>query len=250
VIKYVVMPRDDEEGPAPAHDPWGLVAMGDAYARRGDPARAERCHRRAAAAGNLAALVRIGELDEANLVARAQDGVPPAMVALGYLCEQREQLTDAERWYRDAAESGDVTAMGRLADRLWSDDSREEWTSERADSARPWLTRAAETGDADAAYQLGYYLIWHWLLEDEGRAWLLRAADAGHAEAMNELGDRHDHYDEPAEAEEWWRRAAAAGSVAAMGSLSVILGWRGDVAESAEWKERIRLAEERAASQL
>src|ERR1700685_2487684 len=77
----------------------------------------------------------------------APAGDAQAMYALGGILYQQQNLTEAEQWWRKAAEQGNVDAMSNLAAVLSETDPNEAVT---------WLTRAAAHGHELAMHNLGY----------------------------------------------------------------------------------------------
>ena len=171
----------------------------------------ERAIRKAAAAGNAAAMVDLGVLlDEQGKAGEAEEwfrkaaaaGDTRAMVNLGVLLDEQGKAGEAEEWYRKAAAAGRTAAMYNLA------------------------VLFAEQGDAG-----------------EAEEWLRKAAAAGDTEAMVNLGALLDEQGKAGEAEEWYRKAAAAGRTAAMYKLAVLLGEQGDAGEAEEWFRKAAAAE-------
>ena len=98
-------------------------------------------------------------------------------------------------YLRQAADSGHGTAALQLARQLARGPKRPRWPEEDqswSDEAKRYLTAAAESGNAQAAYLLGAMHLR--LLRYEKRAsdverYLSQAADANHAKAAHKLGE-------------------------------------------------------------
>ncbi|MQA85973.1 MAG: hypothetical protein GEV03_15430 [Streptosporangiales bacterium] len=74
---------------------------------------------------------------------------PYAMLRRAYAARSRGDVGEAERWYRRAAETGDVRAMAGLGEFLLS------VSPDRPAEAESWLRRAAEADDISALFRLG-----------------------------------------------------------------------------------------------
>ncbi|MFG2004325.1 DUF6882 domain-containing protein [Spirillospora sp. NPDC048911] len=128
----------------------------------------------------------------------AEAGHPGAAFELGYIAETRNDYAGAERWHRQAAEGGHTGGMlgaGVALEKLG-----------RKDEALTFYRRAWETGSSDkAAFNLGR------LYDDDGKGdlaaaaeWYGRAAEKGNAAAAYNLGHvRSDQGDKAGQAEAW-----------------------------------------------
>jgi TPR repeat protein len=167
---------------------------------------------------------------------------PNAMFNLGVLLQQRgdpEALSEAETWYRRAAQHHDTDAMVGLGLLL-----EDQGTPDALTEAETWYRRAAQHHDTDAMVGLGL------LLEDQGtpdalteaETWYRRAAQHDHPDAMVNLGALLQQRGGPdqAEAETWYRRAAQHNDADAMYNLGALLQQRGgpDAAEAETWYRR------------
>jgi TPR repeat protein len=210
--------------------------------REGDEAEAGRCFREAFEGGHpLAAhelasmLLRQGDKAGAEEWYRraAELGVPESAFEVGYAEEARGDLEQAERWYRQAAEGGHGggylnlgVLLGRRGAvdeakqcylRAWELDSDHKAAFNigaiydddgKGDlvAAADWYGRAAERGNAGAAYNLGF--VW----QDRGEpdkqmeAWR-RAADLQHPNAAHAIADVHLSQKNVDEGVTWLRRA-------------------------------------------
>ncbi|MFD0683771.1 tetratricopeptide repeat protein [Actinomadura fibrosa] len=211
--------------------------------RETDPLQAERNFREAAEAGHPAAAHALASLlmdrgDEAEAEKwyrrAAELGVPESAFEVGYAEESRGNLSEAERWYRQAAEADHASAnlnLGVLLRRRGAVDEAKQcymraWDLASSDkaafnlaaiydddgkgdlvAATEWYERAADLGNAAAAYNLGF--VW----QDRGdlakrlEAWQ-RAADLGHPRAAYAVADVHLSAQNLDEGITWLRRAA------------------------------------------
>ncbi|MGH3244476.1 MAG: tetratricopeptide repeat protein [Spirillospora sp.] len=210
--------------------------------REGDLAEAERCFREAfenglpAAAHDLAELLgKRGDKGGAEEWYRraAEKGLPESAFEVGYAEQARGDLEEAERWYRKAAEGGhggaylnlgvllrdrgDVDEAKHCYERAWELDSDDKAAANlgaiydddgKGDlvAATEWYERAADLGNAIAAYNLGF--AW----QDRGEpgkrleAWR-RAADLKHANAANAMANLYLSEQNVDEGIAWLRRA-------------------------------------------
>lgn len=173
---------------------------------------------------------RLEELDSASpeyetAINRANQGEPAAQMVLGYMYLTGDgvakDITEAEKWYRLAANNGNETALIKLAleydDGVFGNDPGEaaKWARKGAElgfsqcqtilalfywsgngvskdlvEAAKWARKAAEQDDPQAQYMLGvFYLTGEGVPEDsdEGIKWLTKAAEQGHVEAKEIL---------------------------------------------------------------
>ena len=173
----------------------------------------------------------------------ANAGHGEAMHNLGVLLQQRGRLDEAETWYRRAAQAGHSEAMHKLGELVRLRGELGE--------AETWYRRAAAAGHTEAMFNLGARLAERgkW---DEAATWYRRAADAGHAEAMFTLGWLLQHFnlgevlqqlgelvEAEIDAETWYRRAAEAGHAEAMTKLGKeVIYRREDLSEAETWYRR------------
>jgi hypothetical protein len=115
----------------------------------------------------------------AHCTPRAEAGDGDAAALLGFVADLEDDRPTALHWLRRAAgarirdEELALAVLRMLGESLAADGEHEE--------AAAYLRRAAEKGDAEAAYDLSR------LLRDRADHWLRQAADAGHATAKAEL---------------------------------------------------------------
>jgi hypothetical protein len=119
---------------------------------------------------------------------------------LGYAAYQSESRLPAELAFRKAAEAGDSKSMFSLAVLLWERDEVGE--------AETWFRRTIEAGYSDeiVALAIGDLLKQRGQLS-EAEIWLRRAADAGLGDAMIPLAEVLTERGEFEEARLWYRRA-------------------------------------------
>jgi len=163
-------------------------------------------YRKAADAGDLPSLFRLGQLlslgkgveanpvDATAKIKQAADaGYQPAWIVLADRFEQglgvRRSDKDASYWYRRAAEKGSEVAEAKVGDMYMRGKGVDK---DEAEGVR-WLRMAAEKGNQDGEYGLGMaYLKGKGIQKSDSLAyvWLKKAADLGHAEAQKEVAKR------------------------------------------------------------
>jgi len=183
-----------------------LAGLYDRSQVPGHDTEAVTWYRRAADAGDLPSMLRLGQLLHAG------KGVPPnALDATTWIKKAAEAdytpawSTLAERyetglgvrrsdkeaffWWRRLAERNDVPAQAKVGDMY----NRGKGIDKDEAAAVTWFQRAADRGNRDAQYGLGMALL-------RGRgiarsdtlaySWLKKAADQGHVEAQKEVAKR------------------------------------------------------------
>lgn len=208
-----------------------------------------------AQAGSLEAMLRLG-----RSYARGLDGLS-------------KNADEAIRWWRRAAELGDLRAMNNLGLIYGHVIQSEQPRSSDLDYAVEWLEDRPQKEHATLTYNFSLtHLNYRWyegwrvgnmsvdnhdsIKGDEAVRWLRPAAEQGLPEAMFNLGSMYVYdgwgirnapaerlYGEDAlEAVHWWRRAAEKGHVQAMGALGVAhaegYGTPQDTAEAVRWWRR------------
>jgi len=137
-----------------------------------------------------------------------------------------------------AAEAGHVGAFVNLGDcRQYNYPGLPtDW-----EQAFAWYRKAAERGDAEAQYRLGFHLLNQFRRTTDAGEWLKRAADQGHLKAMFLYAQMASS---PPEKFSAMRRAAEAGSPEAMFRTGEMLlngeGTPPDKAAALKWFQRIR----------
>ena len=183
-----------------------LAGLYDKSQVPGHDTEAVTWYRRAADAGDLPSMLRLGQLLHAG------KGVPPNALdattwikkaaeadytpAWSTLAERYENGLGVRRsdkeaffWWRRLAERNDVAAQAKVGDMY----NRGKGIDKDEAAAVTWFQRAADRGNRDAQYGLGMALL-------RGRgiaradtlayAWLKKAADQGHVEAQKEVAKR------------------------------------------------------------
>jgi TPR repeat protein/tRNA A-37 threonylcarbamoyl transferase component Bud32 len=183
-----------------------LAGLYDKSQVPGHDTEAVTWYRRAADAGDLPSMLRLGQLLHAG------KGVPPNALdattwikkaaeadytpAWSTLAERYENGLGVRRsdkeaffWWRRLAERNDVAAQAKVGDMY----NRGKGIDKDEAAAVTWFQRAADRGNRDAQYGLGMAL-----LRGRGIAradtlaygWLKKAADQGHVEAQKEVAKR------------------------------------------------------------
>ena len=156
-----------------------------------------------------------------------------------------QDIAEAVKWYRRAAEEGDANAQTKLGLMYDKGDGVPQDFAE----AVKWYRRAAEQGNADAQYNLwGMYLKGKAMPQNFADAvkWCRRAAEQGHATAQWNLGLMYENGQgvpqDLAEAVKWYRRAAEQGNAEAQYNLARMYrngqGVPQDIAEAMKWCRR------------
>ncbi|RRD50301.1 tetratricopeptide repeat protein [Arachnia propionica] len=145
-----------------------------------------------------------------QLQARAESGDPTAMLDLAnWYFDDADLEDEAMEWWRRAAEAGEAEAAFNLGSMLEDDDPG---------AALSWYERGAEAGHTDAKVNAGT------LLADGGdfvgaARWWVSAAEDGDTDAMYNLGQLADRDGSAEEAERWWLQAARRGHDEALQNL-------------------------------
>jgi len=171
------------------------ATKGEIAYQRGDFATARRLLLRPAEHGDA-----YGELLLGN-IASAREGTP-------------DDIREAARWYRMAADKGLAAAQAKLAACYAAGSGVEQSDAQ----AVQWYLRAARQGDVQAAASLGYYYqLGNDVPHDDAEAarWYRVAAEHGDTLSQNMLGDFYTSGigvdRNPREAAAWYRRAAEQG---------------------------------------
>ena len=179
--------------------------------------------------------------------AKAEKGDPKAQNAigahywLGSLVE--EDYAEAAKWFRKAADQGNLNAQSSLGQLLYEGGKGVE--KDYTEAAK-WWRKAADQGEADAQFNLG-------LLYDNGQGvqkdyaeaakWYRRAADLGRAVAQLNLGMSYYYgkgvEKDYAEAAKWFRKGADQGNAGAQLFLASLYrngqGVEKDYAKAMKW---------------
>ena len=184
-----------------------LAGLYDRSPVPGHDAEAVTWYRKAADAGDLPSLFRLGQLlhlgkgvpqnaldATAKIKAAAEADYQPAFMALGERYElglgvPRRSDNNAYIWYLKAAEKGDVAAQAKVGDWL----TRGKGIDKDEAAGVTWLQRAADRGNRDAQYGLGMAMIRGRgapRSDSLGFTWVKKAAEQGHVEAQKEVAKR------------------------------------------------------------
>ena len=148
----------------------------------------------------------------------AEQGDANAQCNLGFMYEEGRGVTkddrEAVKWFRKSAEQGNLTAQLRLFNMYIEGRGvmKDDYEAVR------WIRKAAEQGIAAAQYGLGaMYLAGRGVTKDDDEAvkWFRKAAEQGDAEAQCLLGVMYANgrgvTKDDDEAVKWFRKAAAQG---------------------------------------
>jgi serine/threonine-protein kinase len=183
--------------------------LAELYDRSQVPAHAVEAvslYRKAADAGDLPSLFRLGQLlslgkgvdanpvdATAKIKAAAEADYVPAWTALGERFEQglgtRRNDQDAAFWYRKAAERGIQAAQAKVGDLF----TRGKGVAKDEAEGVRWFKLSAEGGNREGQYGLGLaYLRGRGIAKSDSLAfvWLKKAAEQGHVEAQKEVAKR------------------------------------------------------------
>lgn len=210
----------------------------ESLAEASDPSEALGWYRRAATAGHLEAMFKLGchSLRVGNvsgglrwLRTAADAGFGPAIFRM---CRQADEVGDEDeaiRWLRKLAQSGRPKFARELAVRL-------EVRGKLEDALR-WYTIAADGGDADSMFRAGMVQEKRQHI-DEAVAWYTKAAEAGVRDAMYNLGVWMGRRGDLEKTAHWHELAAEAGDVDAMASLGFLNEELGNLQGAFNWYER------------
>ena len=172
----------------------------------------------------------------------ANQGDPEAQFQLGKIFQDadgvEENLAEAEKWYRLAAEQGHAVAQCNLGEIYYKGRGIEPDYEE----ALRWLHLAAEQGNPAAQYHLGYIYdnLYSWDGEEDDEVvaaqWYRLAADQGYADAQFSLGEMYNEGDgvdqDDEKALEWFHLAAENDNLEAQKYLGEIYRWGDGVEEN------------------
>ena len=133
-----------------------------------------------------------------------------------------KNATEAVKWLRKVAEQGDAVAQNALG----YCHEQGNGVAKNYEEALKWYRKAAGQGNVYAQRSLGYYyLIGRSVVKDHVEAvkWFRKAAEQGHAQAQYDLGCRYANGEGVAkdmkEAVKWYRKAAEQGNANAQYNL-------------------------------
>ena len=156
----------------------------------------------------------------------AEQGNVSAQSSLGYMYRTGDGVAkdsaEAVKWYRKAAEQGDASAQSSLGEMYGYGDGVTRDSTEAA----KWYRKAAERGDARFQWFVGtLFAQGSRVTKDttEAAAWYRRAAESGFAYAQSSIGNLYRAGDgvgkDSREAVVWYRKAAEQGEASAQHSL-------------------------------
>lgn len=137
--------------------------------------------------------------------------------------QPRASLTEAEKWFSEAADAGHLEAKFQLGLLILQDPNR-------LAEANDLLTEAADEGHIEAQFYLGAPEANTTSIDR-----LERAAGDGHREAQFQLGLVRRRQGDIAKAEQLWQSAGGGGHVGAMFYLGLSLRQRGETSEALSW---------------
>jgi uncharacterized protein len=184
--------------------------------------------------------------------ARAEKGDAAAQAAVGFMCEMGidspVDWPNAVKWYRKAADQGNVRAQLNLRQISAHGFSSERGAAASADPSDVLARcrKAAEKGNSRAQFNLGQmYEFGNGAPRDSEEAvkWYRKSAEQGSAAAQLQLGfsycNGHGVLQDTAEAVKWWSQAAEHGDAAAQFQLGLCYcngqGVPQDYAEAVKW---------------
>ncbi|MFD9881462.1 sel1 repeat family protein [Streptomyces alboflavus] len=177
----------------------------DAFAAVLDEVWAQAC---TVAAGQGLDVTPVAEACRAALAPRAAEGDITACVVLGIATEYSGDVSEAEGWYRKAADQGHTGACNQLGHILAGRGAAVE--------AIHYLEQAAAGGRQDAYVTLGK------LHRDRARHWLTQGAEAGDPQAAFHLAELILRPGRVERSVRWYRAAAEAGNRDAEFALNVL----------------------------
>ncbi|HEV2335930.1 MAG TPA: TIR domain-containing protein [Stellaceae bacterium] len=197
-----------------------------------------------------------GNEDARKALTRLDGNTPPATLSVaeisaaevfanGNAAFERKDYTEAMRWFRKAADQGNVGAQSIIG--LFYE--RGLGVNQDYSQALSWYRKAADRGYADAQVNIGMlYERGLGVPEDAAEAmrWFRKAADQGYAMAQSNvgahyaqaLGVRRDY----GEAMRWFRKAADQGYAPAQSNIGLLyasgLGVAQDLQEARRWMQK------------
>jgi TPR repeat protein len=152
----------------------------------------------------------------------------------GELALQAGDRTEAQEHFQLSAGLGDGDSCFQLGQMLAGNAENDRQTRE----AIAWLIKAAEQGNAEAAYAAS--VCFASLGDDDCSVWRRKAGELGHLLAQKELGDEYRDMDDHPESLRWYRSAAEQGDAESAYRLGSKLRWGGDgitvdEQEAAKW---------------
>ena len=139
----------------------------------------------------------------------------------------------SEKWYKMAADKGNVDAMFDLAYDIYEISNKRD-----INLAKKWYEKAANLGNIVAMNNLGviYYKEGN---NEKAKEWHKKSANLGASIAMNNLGRIYEREGNIDEAKEWYKKSANLGASIAMNNLGIIYEREGNIEEAKEWYEKV-----------
>src|SRR3981081_1631016 len=110
-------------------------------------------------AEDFGADLRKADVIEQKIYQAATNGESPAaMYALGVMCEEESDVTEAFRWYELAAGHGHAESMNRIADMY----AHARGVPQDYVAAAAWYSRAVDRGSLSAASNLATLYLYGW----------------------------------------------------------------------------------------
>lgn len=180
----------------------------------------------------------------------------------GYGVEKN--MTEARRWYQKAADQGYEKAKEKLASmgsgvsasaseiNDWKNRAYKYYDDEQYKEAMPWFRKAADAGDAEAAYFVGaLYYFGYGVAQDykEAAKWYKQSALGGDAAGQYALGLIYESGSRGVdknvtEAKLWYQKSAEQGYEEAIERLKVLSGTTTSSTSGKTYKEYEKMADE------
>ena len=159
--------------------------------------------------------------------------------------QNKQECSEAEKKYLDAAKAGDSTAQLNLGNcYLWGQGANQDYSE-----AVYWFRKAADQGNTDAQNKLGVrYCNGQGVKQDyvEAAKWFRKAAEAGNMKAQCNLGGSYSEgqgvKQDYTEAVRWYKKAAEQGDTDSMYRLGICFergqGVKKDLGASKKWLKK------------
>jgi TPR repeat protein len=177
-------------------------------------------------AEDFGADLRKADVIEQKIYQAATNGESPAaMYALGVMCEEESDVTEAFRWYELAAGHGHAESMNRIADMY----AHARGVPQDYVAAAAWYSRAVDRGSLSAASNLATLYLYGWGVPQnhiKAARLLESAVRRGNAQAENKLGGMYESGTAVTRnltrARKLYLRSAAQGYAPAMANLGLL----------------------------
>jgi len=178
--------------------------------------------------------------------AEAKPGAADDLFRKGLAAKDRDDYREATRWWREAAELGEIRAMLQLA---WVYSRGASGISRDHPESAKWYRKAAERGNPAAQHSLGaLYRDGQGVPRDYEQAmlWFQRAAKQGNTSAQSDIGWLYKNgWGVPrdyGEAMEWYRKAAERGNPSAQNRIGLLYyygqGVERDYRQAMQWFQK------------